>query len=443
MKRILIVFILAISVFGLRAQDTINPFLMDPITIPCIRDSAFKFHVALDNTWANDSVCNQGLYNCTLHDLQSLSQPQPTVTGLNIAMSFGASTHRKSIEVKGVLIKIHNNDFNNPEYHFTRPVFSNSMRPCDHYMNFDHPNCMYPRDTVVPVYSLYFEHPVAVTDTVYLGMCVFDTIRRGQLIHGVHNPKLKKCDNVHPPEFSVICLNIDDSNKIYLDNRFGPYEASWIRCVFPIYTIPDTDEFSCPVVDGFGFGGMMAGSAVFGWSNAAEHRVYQLAYGPYDMPLDSLQVVETTGGYYELSERLLSRDVYYQARLRAKCHHACPVHDTVMWTAWTDPIYFYTGDQMPDTSHHPGQPEGIAEVPGQTAFVLSPNPAHASVTLTLDLPPAEGTTLTVFDGMGREVMRQPLRQRVTQIATSALAAGVYTLTVSGPQGTASRRLSVE
>jgi hypothetical protein len=171
--------------------------------------------------------------------------------------------------------------------------------------------------------------------------------------------------------------------------------------------------------------------------------LYQLAYGPYDMPLDSLQVVETTGSYYELSGRLLSQDVYYQARLRAKCHHACPVHDTVMWTAWTDPIFFYTGDQMPDTSHHPGQPEGIAEVPGQTAFALSPNPAHANVTLTLDLPPAEGTTLTVFDGMGREVMRQPLRQRVTQIATSGLAASVYTLTVSGPQGTASRRLSVE
>ncbi len=363
-------------------------------------------------------------------------------------MSFSDSAHRKPIEVRGVLIKIHNNDFNNPEYHFTRPVFSNSTRPCDHYMNFDHPNCMYPWDTVVPVYSLYFEHPVAVTDTAYLGVCVFDELRPGQLIRGFQTTKIKKCDYeyVHDDtsSFSSIIIVIDDSNRSLVVWNGRARTFSWIDCVFPIYTLPDTDEISCPVVEDFGFGGMMAGSAVFGWSDAAEHRMYQLAYGPYDMPLDSLQVVETTGGYYELSERLLSRDVYYQARLRAKCLHSCPVHDdTVMWTAWTDPIYFYTGDQMPDTSHHPGQPEGIAEVPGQTAFVLSPNPAHASVTLTLDLPPAEGTTLTVFDGMGREVMRQPLRQRVTQIATSGLAAGVYTLTVSGPQGTASRRLSVE
>ena len=359
-------------------------------------------------------------------------------------MSFSASTHRKSIAVRGVLIKIHNNDLNNPEYYFTRPVFSNSMRPCDHYMNFDHPNCMYPRDTVFPVYSLYFEHPVAVSDSAYLGVFVFDSIPYGQLVRGVHTKWIKHCDNTPPVNDTMagLIVSVDDSTKIVRITRTR--STNRIRCVFPIYTLPDTDEFSCPVVEDFGFGGMMAGSAVFGWSDAAEHRMYQLAYGPYDMPLDSLQVVETTGGYYELSERLLSRDVYYQARLRAMCLHSCPVHDdTVMWTAWTDPIYFYTGDQMPDTSHHPGQPEGIAEAQGLAAFALSPNPAHASVTLTLDLPPAEGTTLTVFDGMGREVMRQPLRQRVTKIATSGLAAGVYTLTVSGPQGTASRRLSVE
>ena len=134
MKRIFIIFILAISVFGLRAQDTINPFLMDPITIPCIRDSASKIYGAIpENRRAFDSILDQDFYLCTLHDFRSLPQPQPTVTGLNIAMSFGTSSHTKSIEVRGVLIMIHNNDYNNPECHFTRPVFSNSLRPCDHY----------------------------------------------------------------------------------------------------------------------------------------------------------------------------------------------------------------------------------------------------------------------------------------------------------------------
>ena len=207
--------------------------------------------------------------------------------------------------------------------------------------------------------------------------------------------------------------------------------------------MPDTDSFGCPEVEGFGFAGMMAGSPTFTWTPAAEHRLYQLAYGPYDAPLDSLQVVETDNYFLELSDPSLSRDIYYQARLRAKCHHACPVHDTVMWTAWTDPVYFYTGDNMPDTTHHHGGPEGIAEVNGPVHFALAPNPAHGSVTLTLEGMPVAGTVLTIHDGAGREVLHRTLHERVTRIATKGLAAGLYTVTVSNPQGMGTHRLSVE
>ena len=216
-----------------------------------------------------------------------------------------------------------------------------------------------------------------------------------------------------------------------------------LECIFPIYSMPDTDSFGCPEVEGFGFAGMMAGSPTFTWTPAAEHRLYQLAYGPYDAPLDSLQVVETDNYFLELSDPSLSRDIYYQARLRAKCHHACPVHDTVMWTAWTDPVYFYTGDNMPDTTHHHGEPEGIAEVNGPVHFALAPNPAHGSVTLTLEGMPVAGTVLTIHDGAGREVLHRTLHERVTRIATKGLAAGVYTVTVSNPQGMGTHRLSVE
>ena len=234
MKRILIIFILAISVFEMRAQDTINPFLMDTITLPCIRDSAFDFHIGLDNNTWHDSIRYQGIYHCYLHDFQRLTQP--TVTGLNIAMSFATSTHRKSIEVRGVLIKIHNNDFNNPEYHFTRPVFSNSMRPCDHYMNFDHPNCMSPRDTVLPVYSLFFEHPVAVSDSAYLGVYVSDTLPWGQLIYGVNCKMIKACDFYkYDTNFRLtkIVFEIYDSNNWIVTT---PHSYHWTRCVFPIPT---------------------------------------------------------------------------------------------------------------------------------------------------------------------------------------------------------------
>ena len=89
------------------------------------------------------------------------------------------------------------------------------------------------------------------------------------------------------------------------------------------------------------------------------------------------------------------------------------------------------------------EPEGIAEVSGQVHFALAPNPAHGSVTLTLEGMPAHGTVLTIHDGAGREVLRRVLHERVTRIETKGLATGVYTVTVSNPQGMSTHRLSVE
>ena len=441
MKRIVLFVSLLVSLCALRAQDTINPFLMDSLTPTILRDSAHLFNIILgsqgDSTYIIRKIRTYG------HDFPE----QRLVTGLNIATKFGNKAAKDSVEVRGVLIKINDKDFQHPVCYFTQPVTAASHRPIDHYMAFDHDtsnitaiNCLR-MDTVVPVYSFYFDNPIPVSDTVYLGMYITDGIPRGGIRYGdVYRNYLCNCSGVPTNTIPGAEWNVDDTGALHL-HIIG--YGDLLECIFPIYSMPDTDSFGCPEVEGFGFAGMMAGSPTFTWTPAAEHRLYQLAYGPYDAPLDSLQVVETDNYFLELSDPSLSRDIYYQARLRAKCHHACPVHDTVMWTAWTDPVYFYTGDNMPDATHHHGGPEGIAEVNGPVHFALAPNPAHGSVTLTLEGMPVAGTVLTIHDGAGREVLHRTLHERVTRIATKGLAAGLYTVTVSNPQGMGTHRLSVE
>ena len=441
MKKIVLIISLLVSVCTMRAQDTINPFLMDSLTPTILRDSAHLFNIILgsqgDSTYIIRKIRTYG------HDFPE----QRLVTGLNIATKFGNKAAKDSVEVRGVLIKINDKDFQHPVCYFTQPVTAASHRPIDHYMAFDHDtsnitaiNCLR-MDTVVPVYSFYFDNPIPVSDTVYLGMYITDGIPRGGIRYGdVYRNYLCNCSGVPTNTIPGAEWNVDDTGALHL-HIIG--YGDLLECIFPIYSMPDTDSFGCPEVEGFGFAGMMAGSPTFTWTPAAEHRLYQLAYGPYDAPLDSLQVVETDNYFLELSDPSLSRDIYYQARLRAKCHHACPVHDTVMWTAWTDPVYFYTGDNMPDTTHHHGGPEGIAVVNEPVHFALAPNPAHGSVTLTLEGMPVAGTVLTIHDGAGREVLHRTLHERVTRIETKGLAAGVYTVTVSNPQGMGTHRLSVE
>ena len=49
----------------------------------------------------------------------------------------------------------------------------------------------------------------------------------------------------------------------------------------------------------------------------------------------------------------------------------------------------------------------------------------------------------IHDVDGREMMRRTLHGSTTRLSLAGLSAGIYTISLSSPQGTAIRRLSVE
>ena len=176
--------------------------------------------------------------------------------------------------------------------------------------------------------------------------------------------------------------------------------------------------------------------------------MYQVAYGPYNAPTESLRRVETNQGYLELFDNTLSTDVYYQALVRARCHHSCLVHDTVMWTAWSDPVYFYTGNHMPDTTH---QPEGIHAPDAHQSesgiqFLIIPNPARNGDMQVVEIEkggPLSGVRLTLHDAAGHEVWSMEVKEHRFALPSQGLAAGVYMATLSSSLGTVTRRVVIE
>ena len=454
MKKVFFV-IVAIACAGmLSAQDTIYPFRMDYMdsVYPIMKDSTSRFIIdeAEDLFW--DTYRQR-----TVWGYRIMVPPKTVVWGLNVSTTLDWHSIRDSVEVRGVVIQVLNDDYNNPICHFTNPLKAVSHRPYDLYWAFDHPTlCLnhgydtnsYYVDTVLGVYSLYFDFPIQVEGTVYVG--VYATGNRPAEINpyytdfriptGAYQCRIIDCDvNRH-----FVCAEwVDENDNMQLSLSIRPWPAGGVEGVFPIFTAPDTDSFGCPDVEGFAFAGVNAGYPTFVWDTAGEHTLYEMAYGPYDTPTDSLHVVTTTDRFYELTGERLSADVYYQARLRAKCQHACPVHDTVMWTPWSDPIYFYTGDSMPDTSHH--QPEeGIAEAHGGMTFTLTPNPARGSATLTVEggePSNAEGMQMTMHDAAGREVMRCTLHGRETQLPLAGLPAGLYTVSIGPARSAGGDQLS--
>lgn len=313
-----------------------------------------------------------------------------------------------------------------------------------------HPTCEITlRDSLVRLLKAYFDTPILVHDTFYIGyysMCysfnfgfTYDSYNMGSL-QGYLCPSLPYAD--WDPFFEQQLLFVEDykdSTVSFLGPSGNSYETP---IIFPILTPPDTHLFSCPTVE-LDYAGIFAGNPTLMWDTAFEHNLYQIAYGPYDLPVDSLTTDTTSRHYYEIFDPTLSPSVYYQARVRAYCRHICHFHDTAAWTPWSNPVFFYTGSSMPDTTH--SQPGGIAPIAAGPAFSLVPNPATQGRVPTVAVDPsllAAAPLLTLRDLAGRELLRTTLRQPVTPLPAD-LAAGTYLVTLATPQGTTTHRLVVE
>ena len=454
MKKIPLVIIFFVLFCTMRAQDTVYPFTAN-YPIYCNTDAihyvgnyfcggengAMVPMLIPDELW--DTATRMWHMNRLVAVRYCL--PPNTLTAVNgVAISYRFPSHRGSqITLHGVLVTFEGNDYEHPNIFRTTNCAVRGMTN-NYHIALDYESDCGVLDTILDAYSFFFDSSIYVTDTFFVGLWL-STICPGAGLADEAVPMLVCLDeNVsnqcqYCNSLYLYTTAMEDSSIIF--TRMDNISKDTYFPFCPILSIPDTDSFYCPEVEGLAFAGMNAGYPTLLWDTAGEHELYQLAYGPYDAPVDSLRVVESRERFVELFDRTLSEDIYYQARLRARCHHRCPVHDTVMWTGWSEPVFFYTGDSIPDTTHQ--QPIGIAPVSARMAFVLAPNPTHGSVTLTLEEMPVAGTTLVMHDGAGREVLYKVLHERVTIIETDKLSAGVYTVTVSNPRGSATRRLSVE
>lgn len=83
--------------------------------------------------------------------------------------------------------------------------------------------------------------------------------------------------------------------------------------------------------------------------------------------------------------------------------------------------------------------DGIAQ-PEAPAFSLSPNPAQGSFLCLSHGLPLRGTTLTLADAQGKEVLSIPITSPQQAIDASSLLAGIYFATLRSPQGSSTLKL---
>ena len=451
MKKFFTFLCIMVAFVTLQAQDTIYPFEPgQPLSHDTLGENVLRVFYSTGSVMGSFYEVVEGV------NLTAVNLDQCVVTGLVISFRYWPYRYLSSynydsdtVLMRGVIATVDSDDYAHPHFYVTRirgfssaPSWgSTTLHDC--YVGLNTKNACEEEkefDTVLYACYFYFEEPIPLSGTVYVG--AFASNPEGQ-IYPIIIHALDQCQR--PGTIPILQYQLD---SLYHPTFIGQQIYTLYPIIIPITKVPDTDSFGCPEVEGFGYAGMQAGAPAFVWDTAGEHEMYQVAYGPYNAPTESLRRVETNQGFLELFDNTLSTDVYYQARVRARCHHNCLVHDTVMWTAWSDPVYFYTGNHMPDTTH---QPEGIHAPDAHQSesgiqFSIIPNPARNGDMQVVEIEkgvPLSGVRLTLHDAAGHEVWSMEVKEHRFALPSQGLAAGVYMATLSSSLGTVTRRVVIE
>lgn len=288
--------------------------------------------------------------------------------------------------------------------------------------------------TIVPVYEVFFDKPVTVTDSFYVGMTANSSIYNAQT-HSYPGMTAEIVMLVSYGHLSVRCFPQKTASYIGAMGYFGwdqvlsNFATGWhygegdaIRYIFPIidttgsYRVPD----SCKTVRGLEMPYQDSNYAYLTWERGRFNQTWEVAYGPADEDVDGYVVDTCSEEHYML--RGLTPGVEYAARVRGTCFEG------EAYSEWSDTVRFVRmGTQ------------DVAE-PSPHTYV-SPNPARGEVTVASDVALRN---ITVYDMQGHRVLEHGKAEGFTaSLDVSALPQGSYVIVVHTAQGRSTQKLLIE
>ena len=279
----------------------------------------------------------------------------------------------------------------------------------------------------IPVYEVYFDNPVTVTDSFYAAItwenpCPEENgIPRSYgftfLFEG--NPNCEEEEDRWP------LLKLAGRSCFYYDFEwaFAQYKYDHLLALFPIIDTTgmglNPNTVPCRVVEDLQVVSMWGSNVKMEWAEGDNTLDWQIAYGHADADLEGYAVATVTTASYTM--RNLDRGVMYAARVRARCHG----NDN--YSEWSDTVHFVLAG---------GAPEVIDSVADRYTYVV-PNPAGESVTVASSF---ELRSVEVYDMNGRQVWGKECTGLAVTVDVSDWAEGTYIVVVRNLQGTATKKL---
>lgn len=289
---------------------------------------------------------------------------------------------------------------------------------------------MYFSEGYMPLFETYFDHPVLVEDSFYVGA----TEWKGSVLAGhflLYLALRGAGDMLTPAHLSDSCLNIPDERYLLV-----PYDstAAYRYETLPVFRIFLPIIGVCGSVRDVRMSGYRQADSVVtvSWhSDDTAATSWEVSYGLGDIEPEDGTVItcNTTSATF----RHIIPDTTYKAWVRAEC----PYNETSFWSDWVAGEFRYHAE-----TDHGGGTDAIFAPVGFAAesVVLHPNPAQDNVTVSAPCPLSE---VKLYDSNGRLVMQKKPNAESVLLDVSHLAAGTYLVYVATSQGTASKQLIIE
>lgn len=333
---------------------------------------------------------------------------------------------------------------------------------------FSFPCCGYPPSDYVeyvPIREYYFEKPVTVYDSFYVGHTsnsnyepgfgcgdhiVFAYGNRFGLYVLGYDPyddfarTLDSCTDhscnatgPHLYKYRYFVYNnagiVDSTYQAPCDTNWEASRWRWrTSCFFmldfPIVEIDSSvyhrPQYQCPAVEDLHIGHQDAGSVVLLWSSLAEQLRWEVSYGPQGTPPDSGTVLMAAIPAIMIPG--LDSSTHYSAYIRAVC-----MHDSLVYSDWSEPLDICICDTGGTTAIETPLLEQLT--------YLMPNPANHEVQV---LSSYGMTRVEAYTPQGKRMTDMKVKGLGTTLDVSNWPAGMYIVVIHTPAGNATKKLIV-
>ena len=279
-----------------------------------------------------------------------------------------------------------------------------------------------------PVVERYFEKPITVQDSFYVGV-LFHTAADVNQLGLINHYPITYLAGANP--YNVLHAEGRTYEGMHVayrgfENTILPdwvFERAWILGPAAIFAIFDTTGMGltpqCDTVTNLHQGSVWDYNTILLWDSTDGQVGWQLAVGRADQDTDSYRIYNLTSPSKALYN--LNLNTVYAARIRAKCK------GSRNYSQWSDTIHFSISE-----------PQRIATLADRHTHLL-PNPAADKVTVVSSFSLQH---VEVYDLSGRKMLNRDCQGISTVLDIADWPVGNYIVLVRTPAGATTQKLTV-